>query len=220
MLTRARKIAETIQNVKEIHIVTHIDADGIAAGAIAFQTLERLGISHSISCVKQLDEVVLQRLLDENHELVWFTDLGSSITIEYPEIQKIVTDHHVCSKESDVPFHLNPHLFNLNGSYEVSGAGVTYLVSKMIDQKNSDLSALAVVGAIGDLQDRRFCRLHGTNRQILEDGRNAGVIQERMDIRFFGRETRPLAKLLQYSSDPFIPGLSGREDACVAFLQE
>ena len=200
--------------------MTHIDADGIAAGAIAFQTLERLDITHSISCVKQLDEVILQRLLDENHELVWFTDLGSSISTEYPDIQKIVTDHHVCSRESDVPFHLNPHLFNLDGSYEISGAGVTYLVSKMIDSKNSDLSALAVVGACGDLQDRRFCRLHGTNRQILEDGRNAGVLQQRMDIRFFGRETRPLAKLLQYSSDPFIPGLSGREDACVSFLQE
>jgi RecJ-like exonuclease len=41
-----------------------------------------------------------------------------------------------------------------------------------------------------------------------------------MDIRYFGRETRPVYKLLQYSNDPLIPGLSGREEACISFLQE
>ncbi|HWR27518.1 MAG TPA: DHH family phosphoesterase, partial [Candidatus Thermoplasmatota archaeon] len=31
---------------------------------------------------------------------------------------------------------------------------------------------------------------------------------------------RPLAKLLQYATDPLIPGVSGREDSSVGFLQE
>lgn len=201
-------------------MVTHIDADGITAGAIASETLKRLGKEYTLECVKQLDEVVIQKLLSENHELVWFTDLGSGISTQYPEIRKIITDHHECPPDSDAPFHFNPHLFGRDGSYELSGAGATYLVSKAINQKNKDLSSLAIVGAIGDLQDRRFCELRGMNTEIVQDGTEAGVLIAMKDIRYFGKETRPLAKLLQYASDPLIPGVSGREDTCVAFLQE
>ena len=219
-MERAKEIADVIRKSEEVHIVTHIDADGITAGAIASETLKRLGKEHSLECVKQLDDVVLNRLINENHELVWFTDLGSSISTDYPEINKIITDHHACPDDSDFSFHLNPHLFDRDGSYDVSGAGVTYLVSKYIDSKNVDLSALAIVGACGDLQARKFCRLYGTNREILKDGEEAGVIRNRKDIRYFGRETRPISKLLQYSSDPIIPGLTGREDVCASFLQD
>ena len=214
------EIAEIVNHSEEIHIVTHIDADGIAAGAIASQTLQRLGKQYSIEFVKQLDKPVLDRLENENHELVWFTDLGSSISVNSPGINKIITDHHVCPDDSDSSFHLNPHLFNLDGSDQISGAGTTYLVSKLIDHRNVDLSALAVVGACGDLQDRKYCKLFGMNQEILEDGRKAGLVQVKIDIRYFGRETRPVYKLLQYSNDPLIPGLSRREDACISFLQE
>jgi RecJ-like exonuclease len=151
---------------------------------------------------------------------VWFTDLGSGISTQYPEIKKIITDHHECPPDSDFSFHFNPHLFGRDGSYELSGAGSTYLVSKALDLKNRDLSGLAIIGAIGDLQDRRFCELRGMNTEIVKDGKDAGVLQTIKDIRYFGKETRPLTKLLQYASDPLIPGVSGREDACVALLQE
>jgi single-stranded-DNA-specific exonuclease len=220
LLKRANELAEIIRKSKEIHIVTHIDADGIAAGAIASQTLKRLNKHNSIEFVKQLDEQVLKRLKDENHELVWFTDLGSSIANNSSEINKIITDHHECSDDSNFSFHLNPHLFDFDGSDEISGAGTTYLVSKSIGKKNMDLSSLAIVGACGDIQDRKQCKLTGMNREIIEDGEKLNVLRAKMDIRYFGRETRPVYKLLQYSNDPLIPGLSGREEACISFLQE
>ena len=220
MFKRARDVADIIQKSKDVHIVTHIDADGISAGAIAAKTLQRMDKNYSLECVKQLDEMVLKRLLDENHDLVWFTDLGSGISTSYPEINKVITDHHMCPNDSDFSFHLNPHLFGRDGSYDMSGAGAAYLVAKAIDKKNLDLSALAIVGACGDLQDKKYCKLSGTNQEILEDGEKAGVLLRRMDIRYFGRETRPLAKLLQYSNDPFIPGLSRRDDACTSFLKD
>jgi single-stranded-DNA-specific exonuclease len=220
VLQRAVEVGTIIRASKQIHIVTHIDADGITAGAIASETLRRLGKKYTIECVKQLDEVVLNKLLSESHELIWFTDLGSGISTEYPELNKIITDHHECPPDSDLPFHLNPHLFGHDGSYELSGAGATYLVSKALDSKNKDLASLAIIGAIGDLQDRKFCELRGINTEIVKDGIDAGVLQTIKDIRYFGKETRPLAKLLQYASDPMIPGISGREDACNALLQE
>lgn len=220
MFQRAIEVAEIIRTSTEVHIVTHIDADGITAGAIASETLRRLGKHYTIECVKQLDEIVIKKVLSEHYELVWFTDLGSGISTEYPEMQKIITDHHECPPESDLPFHFNPHLFGHDGSYELSGAGATYLVAKAINLKNRDLASLAIVGAIGDLQDRKYCELRGINADIVKDGRDIGVIHTRRDIRFFGKETRPLSKLLQYASDPVIPGVSGREDACTALLQE
>jgi RecJ-like exonuclease len=220
LIRRANEVAAIIRNATEIHIVTHIDADGITAGAIASETLSRLRKEYSLECIKQLDEVIIDRLLSEHHELVWFTDLGSGISAQYPEINKIITDHHECPPGSDASFHFNPHLFGRDGSFELSGAGATYLVSRALNQNNKDLSALAIVGAIGDLQDRKFCELRGMNTEIVNDGREVGVLKSIKDIRYFGKETRPLSKLLQYASDPLIPGISGREDACLALLQE
>ncbi|HVQ01086.1 MAG TPA: DHH family phosphoesterase [Candidatus Thermoplasmatota archaeon] len=220
MLQRASELAEIIRRTQGIHIVTHIDADGITAGAIASETLRRLGKDFSIECVKQLDESVIQKLLTGHHELVWFTDLGSGISNAYPDLPKIITDHHECPQDSDTSFHLNPHLFGHDGSFELSGAGATYLVAKALDPNNRDLASLAIIGAIGDLQDRKFCELRGLNQDIVKDGKASGIITTSKDLSYFGKETRPLSKLLQYASDPFIPGVSGREDACVAFLQD
>jgi RecJ-like exonuclease len=220
LFERAERVGKIIQNSKEVHIVSHIDADGITAGTIAYQTLKRLNKEFSIEFVKQLDSEVLEKLKNENHELVWFTDLGSSISLDFPKMNKVITDHHAVPEKSDLPFHLNPHLFGLDGGFEISGAGTTYLVSKAIDKKNVDLSGLAIVGACGDLQDKKFNKLMGLNREILSDGKKIGVVDSKIDICYFGRETRPVYKMLQYSSDPLIPGLSGREAACISFLQE
>jgi len=73
---------------------------------------------------------------------------------------------------------------------------------------------------VGDVQDQEFRRLSGYNRTILADGIAAGVLEAQIDLRLFGRETRPAYKMLQYATDPWIPRLSGNEEACIAFLLE
>jgi len=220
LLKRAKEIGNILKNSKEVHIVTHIDADGITAGAIAYQTLKRMEKEFSIEFVKDLNNKFLEELKNKNYELIWFTDLGSSIIESEKEINKVVTDHHVCKKDTNFSYHLNPHLYDLDGSYDISGSGTTFLVSRAIDRKNIDLSTLAITGACGDLQDRRYNRLTGTNREILNEGIKKGFLKTTIDIQYFGRETRPVYKLLQYANDPLIPGLSNRESACISFLQE
>ncbi len=221
MYQRAQQLADIIKQHKTIHIVTHIDADGITSGSIAYKCLQREGKDVSIEFVKSLDEMVVKRLIKAKHPLIWFTDLGSSISTNTPQLTKIITDHHECPPDSDLEFHLNPHLFDKDGSYELSGAGAAYLVAKALNpEHNQDLSALAIVGACGDLQDRTHCKLVGVNQKILSDANSAGVITSKTDIRYFGRETRPISKLLQYSNDPILPGLTTRESACTAFLSE
>jgi single-stranded-DNA-specific exonuclease len=217
---RANEIGGFLKKAEHIHIVSHIDADGITSGAIAYKTLKRLGKDFSIEFVKQIDDKIIERLKNENHELVWFTDLGSSISNNSPDLNKVITDHHICPKDSDFSFHLNPHLFGFDGGVELSGAGSTYFVAKNIDKKNMDLSSLSIAGACGDLQDRKHGKLYGLNRQILRDGEKNGCVKSVIDLRFFGRETRPVYKLLMYANDPLIPGLTGRENECISFLND
>jgi len=239
-LKRAREIALKIEEAEDIIVVSHIDADGITSGSIASRALERLGKNFRIDFVKQLDEKKIEELKDENPDLVWFTDLGSGMVHLMYGLKAVITDHHVPSAlEPEVPrearknlssffnemnkndvLQLNPHIFNRNGAIDISGAGTTYLVARELDRRNIDLSPLAIVGAVGDMQDTENLRLIGTNRVILTEAKEKGFIEVIVDGRFFGRETRPIHKMLQYSTDPLLPTLTGDEKRCISFLRE
>jgi len=83
---------------------------------------------------------------------------------------------------------------------------------------NDDLLPLAIVGAVGDLQDSRLGRLEGVNRAIAKKGLKLGNLSITRDLRFFGKQTRPVAKMLEYNSDPFIPGITGNEKGVLELL--
>ena len=223
VLKTIQKIANHIQDTDEIHIVTHIDADGITAGAIAKSTLERAGLEHSIEFVQRIDEPLLEKLRNQN-KTIWFTDMGSGMLSQLTGLEYVITDHHLPEKKgsSQSPtresYHLNPHLYGIDGTREISGAGVTYLVTRAIDKENRDLAHLAIVGAMGDGQDSRVGCLEGFNREILQDGKTMGCVTWNQDIRYFGRSTRPVCHLLQFADDPLLPYLSGNRSACISFL--
>ena len=239
-MKRAGEIALRIRDAESIAVVSHIDADGITAGSIAARTLERAGKDYRIEFVKQLDKGKIEELKNENYELVWFTDLGSGMLHEMYGLNAVITDHHVPSSmnviipkkkrknlssffyelEKNDVIQLNPHVFGKDGAVDISGAGTTYLVARELDRKNIDLSSLAIVGAIGDMQDSENLRLIGTNRIILKEAKEHGFIDYFLDARFFGRETRPVFKILQYSTDPILPTLTGDDRACINFLRD
>ncbi|WP_407354802.1 DHHA1 domain-containing protein [Methanolobus sp. WCC5] len=215
MAEHARECAEEIKRYDEIQLVSHIDADGITSAAIIAKSLERAGIGYEMLFVKQLDENIVKELADDAPDLVIFTDLGSG-QLEHVKnygLNAIVCDHH--RPQGENRFHLNPHLFGANGSYEISGSGTTFILATQLGN-NRDLADLAIVGCVGDMQYRKHGKLVSLNRMILEA--NPDVISAKTDISLFGKQTRPVYKMLQYSSDPFIPGLTGNEDACIDFL--
>ncbi|OPY25397.1 MAG: ssDNA exonuclease RecJ [Methanocella sp. PtaU1.Bin125] len=217
----AEKCAGLIRESGECLVVSHIDADGLTAAGIMCLALGRMGKSHDVRFVKKLDDDALVDIANRaGKRLVIFTDLGSGAIdrIKSLGINAIVTDHHQ-PKPGDYEYHMNPHLVGLNGATDISGAGVAFLLSMKLGP-NEDLSALAIVGAVGDLQDMRTNALVGVNRKILELGVAKGFLSYEKDLRLFGRQTRPIFKLLQYSSDPYVPGLSGSESACIAFLEQ
>jgi len=109
--------------------------------------------------------------------------------------------------------------FNYDGSKEISAAGMAYFVAKKIDVNNTDISWLPVVAMIADRQDQGERRsVLSLNRMILDDAVKEGLVNVRRDILLYGRETKPVYMALASMNTPFIPGLSGNRDACLATL--
>lgn len=219
MKKTASYCATEIQKHDSVSVVSHIDADGLTSAAIICTSLERAGIEYDVRFVKQLDETIIEDIANTNPGVVVFTDLGSGMLeiMDKYGINSVVSDHH--QPQGTGVFHLNPHLFGINGSYQLSGSGTTYILANELGN-NRDLADLAIVGAVGDLQHLKKGELTGINRIILEEGNKNGVVSYNKDITLFGKQTRPVFKLLQFASDPYLPGLTGDEDACIKFLAD
>ena len=213
--------ARTLRDAGTVLIVSHIDADGISAGAIADITAERLGKDHTVRFEKKISEETLEMINSSSEDVVWICDLGSGYLSEFSRDGIIVTDHHVPDprwrrKQTVLDSfsgitHLNPHSYGMDGSYEICGAGMTYLLSKAVDPANVDLAYLAVVGAVGDFQDSGHSALVSMNRTVMADAQANGDLVVDQDLRFINQ-------YLQFSSDPQIPGLSDNAAACLQFL--
>jgi len=233
------KAAEEILRHKEVIVASHIDADGLTSAGIACTALDRAGIEYKPLFFKQLDPSALKKIADLGPDLVLFTDLGSGMQDEIKSLglNAVVADHHRPSG-SGVDLHVNPHLVGLDGATQMSGSGSAFLLARALasshahlragragdvkerKNQNDNLAGLAIVGATGDLQDMARGKLLGINRDILAIGKRAGVLSWGQDLKLFGKQTRPVFKMLEFSQDPYIRGLSGDEDACIVFLKD
>jgi RecJ-like exonuclease len=227
-LDSASQAAETIlETVKEngvIHVFSHLDADGLAAAGIIGRALSRLDAKFRIRITQWIDEKITEEILSEKPQLIIFTDLGSGyidvLNEKLADFKIVILDHHQVSGEQTANIvHVNPHLHGIDGARDISGSGVTYFAAKAMDKANVDSAPIAVVGALGDLQDKYDQRmLGGLNEKIVEDAKSTGLLTVEKDLIFFGRETRPIHRTLASTTNPFIPGISGEEDKSLAFL--
>ncbi|MFC6905337.1 DHH family phosphoesterase [Halalkalicoccus tibetensis] len=222
---RADACAERIAGSEAVLLASHIDADGLTSAGIAASALERAGIPCEATFAKQLDGEELERIAATDFETVLFTDFGSGqldLIADHEErgaFTPVICDHHQPA-EAETQFHCNPLLEGLNGASELSGAGTTYLLARALGgEGNTDLAALAVVGAVGDMQSSDG-ELVGANRAIVEEGVEAGVLEAGTDLALYGTQTRPLPKLLEYTSDVGIPGISDDANGTLRFLND
>ena len=222
----AEIIIEEVENNQRFLIASHFDADGISAAAILSKALVRENASIHVKILEKLNEEVIDELSRTNANFIILSDIGSGYLSILPKAigsrKALVLDHHQPEIINEIPeniFHVNPHLHELDGTTEISGSGLSYLLAKSINEKNVDLSSLAIVGALGDIQDKGDKHsLFSINEKIVEDGVKVNCLKVEKDLFFFGRETRPIHKAIAYTTNPFLPGLSSEEDRCLALL--
>lgn len=218
-LERINHSAEKLKTLDKATVCTHHDCDGITSGSIVAKALLRQGTKVDTITLKQLysDDIDYLKKLDS---WIVFTDFGSGYL---PDLLNAlgknftVIDHHQ-KGIGDFEYHINPKQFGLDGDTHISAAGIAYLVSKEMNPKNWDLSALGIVGAIGDMQDSRFQKLEGMNHSILEEGVKDGMLEVKNDLRLYGRMSRPLTQYLMFSTNPVLPDLTANKDHCFSFL--
>lgn len=227
-IDEAAKLFQNFDKSKPIRIVSHLDADGISSASILVKVLNDEGRRYSLSIVHQLNQQLLSQYEVDPYEFYIFSDLASSLVSEIKEKlcskgkQVLILDHHEIDKQDfkqDNLTIINPHLFEVPKKNEISGAGVVYYFSKAINPKNQNLAHIAIIGATGDIQEGKD-GFFGLNKMILDEAIDAKKIKVISGLRVFGAQTRPLHKILEYSTDPYIPGVTGSESGSIQFLKE
>lgn len=209
-LTKAHNL---VKNAEDVKIYSHIDCDGISAGAILSSTLDRLEIDHEIEFIT-LDKI--PELKKEN-ELTIFSDLGSGQELTHFKTSAskvLILDHHPpVRKLSDNNgfLEINPNYYGIDGSHNVSGGGMCYLFSKTF--QFYDLSWIGILSAVGDMQNSLYGKLVGINEEILADGVYNGMVDSINDLAIYGRQTRPLFVALSYFGDVKLPITNNRNES-------
>lgn len=197
----SRKIAFSF---KDPLIVHHYDADGISAGAIVKIAFLKKNKSHRICGIKKLDDTEIEKLKQEKE--IIFVDLGNNErTSELQDV--LIIDHHQL-RETKKP-QINPLMHEIDGGTELSASGTAYFTFG----NNPDLG---LVGALGDMQ----YPLQGANKILCEQGIANGEIVKSIDLKFYGRYSRPLIQFLAYSEEPLIHGISFNEPRTQQFLED
>ena len=206
----AVKRIDELSQTKSLKVVSHFDTDGVTSAAIFCRALARWGKTFSIEIVKGLDEDYIRGLGER--EVLIFLDLASG-SLDYLARKKtevFIFDHHEIVQE------IPANVFMVNPTHEkeenLCSATICYLFARELSAGNKDLANLAVVGTVGDLLDKNMGRVFSS---VLSDSETV----VRKGILLYP-STRPLDKALEYSSQPYIPGVSGSRTGALELLRD
>ena len=201
-----------------IKVVSHLDADGLSAAAIVIEVLRHLKKSFTLRIASTIDADSIPEYIAPKDKHVILTDLGSGQIelLKGKGMNILVLDHHEIGGEAADIFHVNPRMHGIDGTEEISGAGVTYYWARQFMDAGR-LSKLALIGAIGDVQAARA--FASVNKEILKDAEAAKVIEKRKTPRFYGSHTKSLVHCLA-NSDIEIPGIRNNPGAAERFIMD
>jgi len=202
--SEARNFAFSLKNPLIVH---HYDADGLSAGAVVAGAFLKQNKKFRREAIRKLDDAAIDRYLQAGEKEIIFVDLGGGNKRVNELSDVLVIDHH--QTEGIDKLQANPCLHGMDGGTELSASTTAYCVFR-------DMADVAIVGAVGDMQSPFF----GMNRWVLEDGIKKGEVRIEEDIRFYGRYCRQLVQFLSYCDDPYIPGISYRDDKAIELLNE
>lgn len=206
----SKKFIEKIKN-EEIYIISHFDTDGITSATLMIKTLEKLDKKFILKIVKSLDENFINSLPKD--KIIIFLDIasGSLNYIEKGNFKEVfIIDHHEIENIPEGINIINPEIYE--NPTKISSSCLTYLFCKQINAKIKDFAKLAVIGMIGDSMEKEINNL---NSSILEDGE----IKRKKGVLIYP-STRPVNKVLEFSSNPYIPEITGNISGVLKMLRE
>ncbi|MFH1326628.1 MAG: DHH family phosphoesterase [archaeon] len=206
----AQKFLKDSQD-KEILVISHFDTDGISSAAIMIQTLKKLDKKFSVKIQKSLDEQFIRDL--PKNKLLLFLDLASG-SLNYIKEAKLkdvfIIDHHEIVQE--IPNNISIINSELHNKQKISASSLVYLFCKELVSEIKGLEKLAILGMVGDMLEKEINKL---NNHILEDGE----IKRKRGLLIYP-STRPLNRTLEYSSQPYIPEVTGNIQGVLELLRE
>lgn len=206
----ARKFLDIPQN-SGIQIVSHFDTDGITSAAIMILTLKKMDKPFTLKIVKSLDEETIKNLSKDKATV--FLDLASNSIhhiIKHGLKNVFIIDHHQIIQ--NIPDEINMINSELHGKQKISGSGLTYLFCRHLDKEAKGFAKLAILGMIGDMMEKNIDKL---NNEILDDSN----IKRKRGLLIYPA-TRPINRVLELSSDPYIPGVTGNIKGVLELLRE
>ena len=217
------KISDCIKSKKSISITTHIDCDGLTSGSIIAKALIREGARCTLRTSKEFSKNVVDSFKTDSRDFHIITDLGGGFGKDLNQALEdnwIILDHHqISEEEKDNQNIINAWKYEIDGGTEISAGGMAYFAATALNEKNSDLSEIAIVSALGDRQDQGERKsFTGKNLEIAETAKKLGLVNIDLDLLLVGRETRPLPDAIAFTSQPFIEGLTWNRDSCLAML--
>ena len=227
LLNRANEACDMLKkHIKEdnvIRIISHNDADGISAAAVIANAIKEEGGQFHTTIVPRLRSEFVKELAKESYKLFVFSDMGSACLkyINRLKTDAIIADHHQPAEieANDNVVHINPHLFGIDGSRDISGAGSSYLsIRELGENGKKHLAYFALIGAFGDMQCQNG--FLSVNKLILDDGLESKVLEIHEDLKIASKNQEPLYKSLAYTLSPGLQGLTGDLDGSRAFLEK
>lgn len=227
LLNRADEACELIRShINDQHVVriiSHNDADGLTSAGIFANAIKNAGGRFHVTILPRLRDSNVKELYKSHYRLFIFSDMGSGNleTISKLGGDVIIADHHQFQEEVEIPesknfIHVNPHIFGIDGTRDVSGSGLSYLSVHGFEEYK--LAGLALTGACGDMQLKN--EPYGINKLILDEAIEHDIIDDSDDLKLAYSNTQPLIKSLAYTYTPVLGELSGDLKKSEEFLDK
>ncbi|MDG6928908.1 MAG: DHH family phosphoesterase, partial [Nitrososphaerota archaeon] len=202
-------LKEASRSKSDILMMASPEADGIASAAILCKTVFSMGGIFTARFSRYMADRDFEKLSTQGHDLLVFMEVADGREEELSRLFKgkaVFMGHHQPAEKAERS--LNSWSFGFDGSKEVSGSGLAYLVSQSVLPNPNSAAWLAVLGALGDRQDTGAKRsLIGLNEMFVQDAVGASQLEFQEDLLLFGREVKPLHESVALTSDPYIQGL-------------
>ncbi|MBM3897265.1 MAG: DHH family phosphoesterase [Thaumarchaeota archaeon] len=226
LVQRARELGtivlQSISDGKSIIIVCNYDADGICAATLLAKAIQNKKGKVVVRVVSEANSDLLQQLKEDNYDLHLFCDVGAGLVSETKSMlgdKFIIIDHHSTSDDELSSRNIfNPFQYGFDGGVDATTTYMAYLLASEIDHSVSENEWFTVVASLADHQDQgENHSLLGLNKASLENVLNNKVAST-IDLMFYGTGTKPIYEGIATTMYPYIVGLTGSKDACLATL--